>query len=60
MVRRCNAVGVRIYPDVVINHLAAISGTGTGGSTGNSGTMSFPAVPFGSNDFNPRCKNSKS
>ena len=27
MVRRCNAVGVRIYPDVVINHLAAISGS---------------------------------
>ncbi|CAG9810115.1 unnamed protein product [Chironomus riparius] len=55
MVRRCNAVGVRVYPDVVINHLAAVSGTGTGGSTENSGTLSFPAVPFGSGDFNARC-----
>jgi alpha-amylase len=26
MVRRCNAVGVRIYPDVIINHMSATSG----------------------------------
>uniref|UniRef100_A0A182LXD6 Alpha-amylase n=1 Tax=Anopheles culicifacies TaxID=139723 RepID=A0A182LXD6_9DIPT len=56
MVRRCNAVGVRIYADLVINHMAAISTNGgTGGSTANAGAMQFPAVPFGPNDFNPVC-----
>src|SRR5690349_20379870 len=30
MSRRCNAVGVRIYVDAVINHMSATSGTGTG------------------------------
>lgn len=56
MIRRCNAVGIRIYPDVVINHMAARTGSGTGGSWVDVGSLSFPAVPFGSNDFNPRCK----
>lgn len=55
MTRRCNAVGIRIYADVVINHMSATTGTGTGGSSGNSGTLSFPAVPYGSGDFNSRC-----
>ncbi|XP_070505307.1 alpha-amylase A-like [Chironomus tepperi] len=55
MIRRCNAVGIRIYPDAVINHMAAGTGSGTGGSWTDAGSLSFPAVPFGSNDFNPRC-----
>ncbi|KAG5676206.1 hypothetical protein PVAND_006055 [Polypedilum vanderplanki] len=55
MVRRCNAVGIRIYPDVVINHMAAGDGYGTGGSESRVSQLSFPAVPYGSNDFNPRC-----
>ncbi|CRK95800.1 CLUMA_CG009256, isoform A [Clunio marinus] len=55
MTRRCNAVGIRIYADAVINHMSATTGTGTGGSSGNSGTLQFPAVPYGPNDFNPRC-----
>ena len=58
MIRRCNAVGIRIYPDVVINHMAAGTGSGTGGSWTDAGSLNFPAVPFGSGDFNPRCKNS--
>nr|AAA03322.1 alpha-amylase [Aedes atropalpus] len=53
MVRRCNQVGVRIYVDIVINHMAAMSGQGTGGSSVDG--LNFPAVPFGPNDFNPRC-----
>ena len=33
MVKRCNAVGVGIYVDAVINHMAGVdSGTGIGGS----------------------------
>ncbi|EDS43917.1 alpha-amylase B [Culex quinquefasciatus] len=56
MVRRCNDVGVRIYVDLVINHMAAITGDGgTGGSTGSSQTLGFPGVPYSALDFNPRC-----
>lgn len=55
MTRRCNAVGIRIYADVVINHMSATTGTGTGGSSGNEQTLQFPAVPYGPGDFNPRC-----
>lgn len=55
MTRRCNAVGIRIYADAVINHMSATQGTGTGGSSGNPNTLEFPGVPFGSGDFNPRC-----
>ncbi|KFB41217.1 AGAP002318-PA-like protein [Anopheles sinensis] len=56
MVRRCNAVGVRIYVDLVINHMAdLVGGGGTGGSTANRQTFSFPAVPFSQLDFNPPC-----
>ncbi len=38
MVDRCQAVGVDIYVDAVINHMAALD-------------RSFPEVPFGTNDF---------
>lgn len=30
MCRRCNAVGVRIYVDLLLNHMSATSGVGTG------------------------------
>ncbi|XP_058813299.1 alpha-amylase A-like [Topomyia yanbarensis] len=56
MVWRCNQVGVRIYPDIIINHMAATSGTGTGGSQVDVGALEFPAVPYGKNDFNPHCE----
>ncbi|XP_071503489.1 alpha-amylase A-like [Diadema antillarum] len=39
MVERCNAVGVNIYVDVVINHMAAWD-------------YYFPGVPYGTYDFN--------
>lgn len=55
MTRRCNAVGVRIYVDAVINHMSGMSGTGTGGSSADNNGKQWPAVPFGPNDFNPRC-----
>lgn len=38
MVNRCKAVGVGIYVDAVINHMAALG-------------RSFPEVPYGTNDF---------
>ncbi|XP_030387673.1 alpha-amylase A [Scaptodrosophila lebanonensis] len=56
MVKRCNAVGVRTYVDVVFNHMAADGGnTGTGGSTAQPSSKSYPAVPYSSLDFNPTC-----
>lgn len=62
MSRRCNAVGIRIYPDIIINHMSAGSGRGwaggfgTGGSESNPDTLEFPAVPYGPTDFNqPQC-----
>ena len=39
MVQRCNAAGVRIYIDAVINHMAGVdsgSGHGSGGSYYNT------------------------
>lgn len=56
MTRRCNAVGVRIYPDIVVNHMSGMTGVGTGGSYGNAETGDFPGVPYVPADFNsPRC-----
>ncbi|XP_055523462.1 alpha-amylase-like [Wyeomyia smithii] len=56
MVRRCNKVGVRIYVDLVINHMAgATANGGTGGSRGNAAKMEFPAIPYGRNDFHDPC-----
>jgi alpha-amylase len=55
MVNRCNAVGVGIYADVVINHMT--SGSGTTSSAGNDpwGVESYPRVPYGTNDFHATC-----
>jgi alpha-amylase len=52
MVSRCNAVGVRVYPDIVINHMSGYwpGGTGaTGGSSFDAGSLQYPI--FGPNDF---------
>lgn len=58
MVRRCNAVDVRIYVDLVFNHMTGIhdSYVGTGGSTGDPITRTYPGVPFIEEHFNsPLC-----
>ncbi|XP_037948725.1 alpha-amylase 1-like [Teleopsis dalmanni] len=56
MVKRCNNAGVRIYVDVVFNHMAASgSNVGTAGSTADPDNKNFPAVPYSSLDFNPTC-----
>jgi len=51
MVNRCNAAGVDIYVDAVINHMAAGSGTGTNGSS--YGNKSFPI--YSPQDFHDTC-----
>ncbi|XP_030368982.1 alpha-amylase-related protein [Scaptodrosophila lebanonensis] len=58
MVRRCNDVGVRIYVDVLLNHMSGdFEGTavGTGGSVAEPSKKSFPAVPYTAADFHPSC-----
>ncbi|PIK58176.1 Pancreatic alpha-amylase [Apostichopus japonicus] len=60
MVRRCNNVGVRIYVDAVVNHMAAGGTVGSAGSSYDAGNYDFPAVPYSSWDFNVpnnRCPN---
>ncbi len=53
MVTRCNAVGVDIYVDAVINHMADQTGVGIGGSTFNRATLDYPA--FSAQDFHSSC-----
>ncbi|MFL1456069.1 carbohydrate-binding module family 20 domain-containing protein [Marinobacter sp. GN3S48] len=53
MVQRCNAAGVDVYADAVINHMANGSGTGTAGSSYDSGSLSYPI--YSSNDFHTPC-----
>lgn len=43
MVNKCNAVGVNIYVDAIINHMTNIGNTGNAGSTYNVGQRSYPA-----------------
>ncbi len=51
MVNRCKAVGVNIYVDGLVNHMAAGSGTGTAGS--RYGGKSFPM--YSPQDFHNSC-----
>ena len=53
MVNTCHAAGVRIYADVVVNHMAPGSGTATNGSTWNGNTQTYPY--FSANDFHANC-----
>lgn len=58
MVYRCNKVGVRIYVDVVLNHMCgdANPANGTGGSSANPGKRCYPKVPYTSDDFHCPCQ----
>lgn len=57
MIKRCNAVGVRIYADAVINHMTGMPGIhyGSSGSPAFYDNTSYPAVPYNSDDFNKDC-----
>lgn len=57
MVSRCNRVGVRIYVDIVFNHMTGQRGTivGTGGSTADVDKLDYPSVPYGPDDFHFPC-----
>ena len=53
MINTCHAAKVRVYADVVVNHLAAGSGTATDGSSFNGTSLTYPY--FSSSDFHPAC-----
>lgn len=53
MIDTCHAAGVRVYADIVVNHLADGSGTATDGSSWNAGTLSYPY--FSALDFHANC-----
>ncbi|XP_059622266.1 alpha-amylase A-like [Phlebotomus argentipes] len=59
MVKVCNKNGVRIYVDVVFNHMASGSlGSnivGTAGSSADPDSFYYPAVPYSKGDFHPDC-----
>ncbi|VEN41495.1 unnamed protein product [Callosobruchus maculatus] len=55
MISRCNKAGIRIYADLVVNHMAASSGTGTAGHGCDAGSRSYPEVPYGGGDFHKSC-----
>jgi len=49
MVRRCDAAGVAIYGDAIINHMSMV-GTGTGVAGSGYSEYDYP-VPYGYDDF---------
>ena len=53
MIGACHAAGVRVYADVVVNQMAADSGTATDGSTWNAGALAYPY--FSASDFHAAC-----
>jgi alpha-amylase len=59
MVKRCRDAGVRIYVDVVVNHMAPPAQTspviGTAGSEADPLAKYFPAVPFDRQHFHQSC-----
>jgi alpha-amylase len=57
MTRRCNAVGIRIFVDVVMNHMCADNPNpiGTGGATADPSKRVYPAIPYNVTDFHPAC-----
>ncbi|KAI4480204.1 hypothetical protein M0804_010565 [Polistes exclamans] len=57
MVRRCNNAKVRIYVDVVFNHMTGNhkDAVGTGGSKADTDKLEYPAVPYTAKDFHSRC-----
>lgn len=62
MVKTCNESGVRIYVDVILNHMAgrSLDNTtklikGVGRSFANPELKLYPAVPFNGEDFHKDC-----
>ncbi|MEO0868199.1 MAG: alpha-amylase family protein [Cyanobacteria bacterium J06642_11] len=56
MVSRCHNAGVKVYADVVMNHMASAgTGVGSGGSEFDTTQFSYGAVPYKRADFHDPC-----
>lgn len=56
MVRRCNNAQIRVYVEVVLNHMAfGRDIVGTGGSLANGEMLTYPAVKYNASDFHKPC-----
>ncbi|MEM1251310.1 MAG: alpha-amylase family protein [Cyanobacteria bacterium P01_H01_bin.21] len=56
MVSRCHHAGVKVYADVVINHMASDgAGQGSGGSDFDTNQFLYDGVPYTKADFNEPC-----
>ena len=53
MITACHNAGVRVYVDVVANHLSATNGTATNGATFSATTLTYPR--FSASDFHANC-----
>ncbi len=53
MINTCHTAQVRVYADIVVNHLAPGSGVATDGTRWDAGSLSYPY--FSGNDFHPDC-----
>jgi alpha-amylase len=51
MVRTCHDAGVKVFVDVIVNHMAGGASTGTGTAGSSYSQYAYPAVPYGPNDF---------
>jgi alpha-amylase len=58
MVQRCNNVGVRIYVDILLNHMSGdhINNIGIGGSRADPSNRDYPMVPYNQTHFHPTCQ----
>lgn len=57
MIKKCMEHKIRIYVDVVLNHMAGGEGEimGTANSAADPLTLHYPAVPYQAEDFNEFC-----
>ncbi|XP_044760752.1 alpha-amylase-like [Coccinella septempunctata] len=55
MSRRCNKVGVRIFADIIFNHMTGSDGIGTAGNRGEATNDNYPGVPYTREHFHDPC-----
>lgn len=60
MIDRCRQHDIRVYVDIVLNHMAGeppadVPMRGHGGSVASAVNMSYPSVPFDRHDFHRAC-----
>lgn len=56
MIKRCNTAKIRVYIELVLNHMAAERDiVGTGGSLADGEMLMYPAVKYNASDFHEPC-----